>query len=117
MPDPRLIVVEVTPEGLNVPNIIDLDLEELEEAEWFCPQGTLEVRFSSSTTENPFPGDGGYQAPAGGSCVSGEPVNGELWKSYKYSVIVTTDENPPRVLTVDPRVRMVSRIRFRPGQI
>ena len=114
MPDPRLVVVEVTAEGLSVPHIVDLDIDEMEEAQWFCPQGTIEVRFSSDPVENPFPGDGSYQAPAGGSCVSGEPVNGKPWRSYKYSIIVTTSETPSRVLTLDPRVRMVSRIRFRP---
>ncbi|MFN0119377.1 MAG: hypothetical protein ACKV2V_02630 [Blastocatellia bacterium] len=111
MPEPRLVLVEVTPEGLSVPDLVDLDYDDMEEAEWYCPQGTLEIRFAPSTTENPFPGDGAYLAAAGGACVSGLPVNARPNRSYKYSIVVTTLEDPPRVLTLDPRVRMVRRAR------
>lgn len=71
------------------PTELTLNLSNREEAQWRCPQGKLEIRFSPRDT--PFAADR-YEAPKDGGILSGLPQAAAAGRSFQYTVLVTTTD-------------------------
>jgi len=119
MPDPIVVTVTANPDPATEDTlIVDVDqpivflsLEDQDQVQWVCSDGSIEVNFAPAT--NPFDPNsssgGQYQTQINGSIISGTLVGGQLeaddaiFRTFKYSIQVRSFDGT-RAGTLDPRV-------------
>jgi len=119
MPDPIVVTVTATPDPatedtliVNVDQeLVFLSLEDQDQVQWVCSDGSIEVNFAPLTNPfNPNASSGGqYQTQTNGSIISGPLVAGQLeadetaFRLFKYSIQVRSFDGT-RAGTRDPWV-------------
>lgn len=119
MPDPIVVTVTAIPDPatqdtliVNVDrSLVYLSLEDEDEIQWVCSDGSIDVNFAPAT--NPFDpsasSGGQYQTQTNGSILSGPLVDEQLetdegsFRIFKYSIQVRSFDGT-RAGVLDPRV-------------
>jgi hypothetical protein len=119
MPDPIVVTVTAIPDPATQDTLVVsvdrplvfLSLEDEDEVQWICSDGSIEVNFAA--VNNPFDpslsSGGQYQTQTDGSIVSGPLIEGQLdgdgslFKIFKYSINVRSLDGT-RAGTLDPRI-------------
>ena len=132
MPDPIVITVTAVPDPATEDTLIVsvdrplvfLSLEDDDEAQWICSDGSIEVNFAPVT--NPFDSSassgGQYQTQTNGSIVSGPLDEAQLdaddtvFRLFKYSINVTSFDGL-RAGALDPRFMVRKKRVYSPSNI
>ena len=132
MPDPIVVTVTAVPNPATEDTLIVdvgrplvfLSLEDDDQVQWVCSDGSIEVNFAPVT--NPFDpsasSGGQYQTQTSGSIISGPLDEGQLegdetaFRLFKYSINVTSSDGL-RAGTLDPRFMVRKRRVYSPANI